>query len=414
MKKLFLAALAGIGAAFSIQAADGDTFTYEGLIYNVLSEADKTCEVGLHDYKNADLAKGAVVIPPKVIYNGEEYTVTALGYKAFYGNGGMTSLSIPETVTLIKESSISQTMKLFELRLPNSVTEVEPRGIYGNWSLQTLRLSTGMRVINREACNANPALGAVVIPEGVETVCDDAFNYCSRATRIVFGSTVSSIGKMSFAGLQALPKVSIPANVKELGEQAFSYCPKLAEVTLEASTQPLAFNKEVFGEGKYAGQLNDDSWARIETLNLNRNWTCTSTEAAHQPFYNKTTLKTINLGSNVTQIPVNSFAGCDNIMAVNITGTMCPVIATSAFSDKVYSSATLTVPENMVLLYKSHSVWGRFQKIEGSNESGITDIEADENAPVEYFNLQGIRVATPENGLYIRRQGSKVTKVLVK
>ena len=111
MKKLFLAALAGIGAAFSIQAADGDTFTYEGLIYNVLSEADKTCEVGLHDYKNADLAKGAVVIPPKVIYNGEEYTVTALGYKAFYGNGGMTSLSIPETVTLIKESSISQTME---------------------------------------------------------------------------------------------------------------------------------------------------------------------------------------------------------------------------------------------------------------------------------------------------------------
>ena len=38
-------------------------------------------------------------------------------------------------------------------------------------------------------------------------------------------------------------------------------------------------------------------------------------------------------------------------------------------------------------------------------------VDADENAPVEYFNLQGIRVANPENGIYIRRQGNSATKV---
>ncbi|MBO4942135.1 MAG: hypothetical protein J6C95_01755 [Muribaculaceae bacterium] len=46
--------------------------------------------------------------------------------------------------------------------------------------------------------------------------------------------------------------------------------------------------------------------------------------------------------------------------------------------------------------------------------TGIDNIEAADNAPVEYFNLQGVRVANPENGLYIRRQGNKVTKVIVK
>jgi len=48
-------------------------------------------------------------------------------------------------------------------------------------------------------------------------------------------------------------------------------------------------------------------------------------------------------------------------------------------------------------------------------QSGIEGIGADfdENAPVEYFNLQGIRVANPENGLYIRRQGNKVEKVIL-
>lgn len=39
---------------------------------------------------------------------------------------------------------------------------------------------------------------------------------------------------------------------------------------------------------------------------------------------------------------------------------------------------------------------------------------ADENAPVEYYDLQGRRVLNPSNGFYIRRQGSSVTKMLIK
>ena len=48
--------------------------------------------------------------------------------------------------------------------------------------------------------------------------------------------------------------------------------------------------------------------------------------------------------------------------------------------------------------------------------SAIEEITSDSDAPVEYFNLQGIRVAadnlTP--GIYVRRQGSEVTKILIK
>ena len=50
----------------------------------------------------------------------------------------------------------------------------------------------------------------------------------------------------------------------------------------------------------------------------------------------------------------------------------------------------------------------------GEDFSGISDIVVDETAPVEYFNLQGIRVDNPAPGLYIRRQGGKTEKVIVK
>lgn len=47
-------------------------------------------------------------------------------------------------------------------------------------------------------------------------------------------------------------------------------------------------------------------------------------------------------------------------------------------------------------------------------QSGVENVMAeDADAPVEWFNLHGIRVANPENGIYIRRQGSKVEKVVL-
>ena len=47
--------------------------------------------------------------------------------------------------------------------------------------------------------------------------------------------------------------------------------------------------------------------------------------------------------------------------------------------------------------------------------SGVTDVDADNNAEAVYYNLQGVRVAgelTP--GMYICRQGDKVSKVVVR
>lgn len=48
----------------------------------------------------------------------------------------------------------------------------------------------------------------------------------------------------------------------------------------------------------------------------------------------------------------------------------------------------------------------------GNSGAGVEGIAVDENAPVEYYNLQGVRVANPDKGIYIVKQGNKVTKVI--
>lgn len=49
------------------------------------------------------------------------------------------------------------------------------------------------------------------------------------------------------------------------------------------------------------------------------------------------------------------------------------------------------------------------------NESGIDSVIAEDEAPVTYYNLQGQPVENPVPGtVVIRRQGDKVSKILVK
>lgn len=73
-------------------------------------------------------------------------------------------------------------------------------------------------------------------------------------------------------------------------------------------------------------------------------------------------------------------------------------------ADRNYDDICLAAPGSYVV-FKVH------QK---GNSAGVSGAVVDENAPVEYFNLQGIRVENPSAGVYIRRQGTRATKVTLK
>lgn len=46
--------------------------------------------------------------------------------------------------------------------------------------------------------------------------------------------------------------------------------------------------------------------------------------------------------------------------------------------------------------------------------TGADSIDIDNNTPAVYYNLQGVEVTNPENGIFIKKQGNKVTKVYIK
>lgn len=52
-----------------------------------------------------------------------------------------------------------------------------------------------------------------------------------------------------------------------------------------------------------------------------------------------------------------------------------------------------------------------FNEIE---EGGVENVIGANDAAAEYFNLQGVRVAEPADGIFIRRQGNDVKKVVIR
>lgn len=76
------------------------------------------------------------------------------------------------------------------------------------------------------------------------------------------------------------------------------------------------------------------------------------------------------------------------------------------------------VRKELKITFGANNIFYNIWQKENLEDSGIADIVVDEdvNAPVEWYNLQGVRM-NGDNlapGIYIKRQGLKATKVLVK
>ena len=78
----------------------------------------------------------------------------------------------------------------------------------------------------------------------------------------------------------------------------------------------------------------------------------------------------------------------------------------------VYNAKNMIVEEDFEGRIQLYITGPKEAAVIMNNEAGVKSVAIDNNLPVEYFNLQGVRVENPENGLFIARQGKTVTKVV--
>ena len=213
-------------------AADGDVFTaktVEGveMTFKVISEADKTCQVG-DGYSYNDVAidrnySGPITIPAEA--NG--YSVTFIGHSAFSGCSGLTgSLTIPSSVISIDDGAFYNCNGLTgSLTIPNSVTSIGDAAFFGCSGLT----------------------GSLTIPNSVTSIGSSAFFGCRGLTgSLTIPNSVTAIGSSAFSLCTGLTgSLTIPNSVTSIGDAAFRYCSGINIVKSEIEEQ-FSISSDVF------------------------------------------------------------------------------------------------------------------------------------------------------------------------
>ena len=154
---------------------------------------------------------GDIIIPEKVKGNdGVEYVVTLLSDSCFLNCSGLTSITIPSSVTSLGYKCFYGCSGLTSITIPSSVTSLDDYCFSG--------------------CSG---LTSITIPSSVTSLGWSCFVDCSGLTSITIPSSVTSLGETCFWDCSGLTSITIPSSVTSLGESCFRGCQNLKTVYFE-------------------------------------------------------------------------------------------------------------------------------------------------------------------------------------
>ncbi|MBR5594173.1 MAG: leucine-rich repeat domain-containing protein, partial [Bacteroidaceae bacterium] len=175
-------------------AATAHDFEVDGIYYNVTDATNKTVEVtykGVYNQYSNEYT-GSVVIPESVIYDGSTYSVTRIGYEAFYGCKGLTSITIPNSVTSIQIAAFYGCTSIKELHIEDGESALSlgyngsEKGLFNDCPLETLYLGRDLSYNISSSYRYSP------------------FYNKSTLTSVTIGNSVTSIGEYVFYGCKGL------------------------------------------------------------------------------------------------------------------------------------------------------------------------------------------------------------------
>ncbi len=209
MKRLLLLSVLALFLSTTSWAYD---FSVNGFYFNVYSSSERTCHVtyaSSYTSGNSIAYKGDLTIPNSAYYAGYIYSVAGIGASAFHNCSGITSVSIPTSVTLIRQWAFENCTGLTGITIPSGMEEIEGNAF------------SGCSGINEVVLNAEKYSGS--------TSGTSVFKNCSSLLKVIIGANVTETKSM-FKDLTTLTYVEYNAT-SCTSTGIFSGCKNLYEET---------------------------------------------------------------------------------------------------------------------------------------------------------------------------------------
>ena len=162
-------------------------------------------------------------------------SVISIGNVAFWGCTSLTDITIPNNVTDIGDYAFSECSSLTGITIPDSVTNIGGGAFSGCSSLTGITLSNSLTNIDGSAFRDCSGLTDINIPHSVTNIGSYAFSKCSSLTGITIPDSVTNIGDSAFRDCSGLTDITIPHSVTNIGSYAFSKCSSLTGIIIPDS-----------------------------------------------------------------------------------------------------------------------------------------------------------------------------------
>lgn len=237
------------------------------------------------------------------------YKVTSFGNYAFQNCSLATAFAIPNTVTSIGTAALYGT-GLTEIKLPDGVTTVNlgalmAKNLTGVESVNFTVKDGGIYKDNTLVLyfGSGDENNVFTVPDDV-TVAAGAFYGNTKVKTVVLPSAMTSLAANMFENFVGLESIVIPASVTTINTKAFLNCVNLTTVTFESANTLTTVGANAFeGCAKLAKlEIKDVEW----TVNALPD---SVTSLGGSAFKNTTALTSFTLPSNITTVPASLFQG---------------------------------------------------------------------------------------------------------
>lgn len=307
-------------------------------------------------------------------YQGDLYSKDYKNFIHYAGNKENEKVSLKEGTTQIYSGAFSNSKHIKEIVLPSSLEIINEYAFSHIANLQNVTFNNNLKTIKSGAFYDCIELNNAILPSSLETIEDYAFANCLELSMVYIPKSVENIGQCPFLNCEQI--ILFAESMSSLSTWSSSWREDVNNVYYNAILNETFFLNEsngliyLFTSDNYVkivGHFEEITSLNIPDFVISNQKICPIVSIEAKAFtHNKKleeikggaslecinssafeeciNLKYVSLGQSITNLEMNSFAKCKNLLTFTIESNKLSNISSGAFKDS---------PTNIFNVYKN-------------------------------------------------------------